>query len=124
MALSRQFHVQPGQFYGQYTAHMKEGGRQIGFLAVREWDDMPTPEVGDILVSHSQKGKGAARQMLDRALQDYPDLSHSRKAMTAEGALYSIRTPLPGDDEGVRRTQRNAIKPISEASRTLLGGAP
>jgi hypothetical protein len=91
-------------------------------LAVREWSGMPTPEVGDLAVTGKHQRKGVAGAMLARAVEDHPNLSHSRSAMTLDGGLAAMNTPLPGDDEAVARRIASATKPVWSAANTMLGG--
>ena len=96
------------------------GGRAAKQLAggLHTWKDDP-PEVLTVEVRKGFQGQGLAQAMLHLAQQKQPDLSHS-PALSAEGARFAHRHPLPGDTPATKRTQAQHL--VADAATAMLGG--
>jgi hypothetical protein len=96
------------------------GGRAANQLAggLHTWKEDP-PEVLSVEVRKGFRGQGLAEAMLHLAQQQKPGLSHS-PALSAEGARFAARNPLPGDTEATKQTQARHL--TADAATTMLGG--
>jgi len=97
------------------------GGRAQKSLAggLHVWKNDDRHEVLNIEVRKGHRGLGLSEAMLHLAHQAKPDLSHSQ-ALSAEGARFAARNPLPGDTPGTKETQRKHL--TADAATAMLGG--
>lgn len=97
------------------------GGRAAKQLAggLHTWGDDDHPEVLNIEVRKGFRGQGLSEAMLHLAHQKRPNLSHSQ-ALSAEGARFAARNPLPGDTPATKETQRKHL--TADAATAMLGG--
>jgi hypothetical protein len=96
------------------------GGRAAKQLAggLHTWKEDP-PEVLTTEVRKGFQGQGLAQAMLHLAQQKQPNLSHSH-ALSAEGARFAHRNPLPGDTQETKRSQAGHL--VADAATAMLGG--
>ena len=96
------------------------GGRAAKQLAagLHTWKEDP-PEVLTVEVRKGFQGQGLAQAMLHLAKEKQPNLSHSG-ALSAEGARFAARNPLPGDTPDTKRTQARHL--TADAATAMLGG--
>jgi hypothetical protein len=76
-------------------------------------------EVLNVAVRKGYQGLGLAKAMLHLSNQFHPNLSHSA-ALSAEGARFAARNPLPGDTPATKATQASHLK--ADAATAMLGG--
>lgn len=109
---------------GFYEAKLMRGGtpakKQAGALSINTFDP-DKPRVQDVLVQPHHRRKGLASSLMARAVEDYPNLSHST-SLSTEGALNAMANPLPGDGPEVKSAIGRATKPIWSAANSMLGG--
>ena len=96
------------------------GGRPAKQLAgfMSTWKNEP-PEIMSVEVRKGFRGTGLSSAMLNLAAEKKPGLSHSA-ALSAEGARFAARHPLPGDTEGTKQTQAKHL--TADAATAMLGG--
>jgi len=76
-------------------------------------------EVLTVEVKRGYRGAGLADAMLRMAADRHPNLSHSA-ALSADGARFAARNPLPGDTAATKYSQRQHA--AADAATALLGG--
>jgi hypothetical protein len=76
-------------------------------------------EILNVGVRGGFQGKGLADAMLRMAVDRHPGLSHSG-ALSAEGARFAARNPLPGDTAHAKQSVRQNL--TADAATTMLGG--
>ena len=96
------------------------GGRPAKQLAgfMSTWKEDP-PEILTTEVRKGFRGSGLSSAMLKLAAEKKPGLSHSA-ALSAEGARFAARNPLPGDTEATKATQARHL--TADAATAMLGG--
>jgi hypothetical protein len=125
------FHLE--ESYGNVRAHrigkpdeILPGGRPAKQLAgyLDTWgggtgNPKEHKEVLKVEVRGGFRGKGLSSAMLKMAAERHPNLSHSQ-ALSAEGARFAARHPLPNDTLGTKQTQRQHL--TADAATSMLGG--
>jgi hypothetical protein len=76
-------------------------------------------EILKVEVRGGFQGKGLADAMLRMAADRHPNLSHSG-SLSAEGARFAARNPLPGDTEYAKQSVSRNL--TADAATTMLGG--
>lgn len=76
-------------------------------------------EILQVQVRPGYQGAGLAKAMLSMAADRYPNLSHSA-ALSAEGARWAAKNPLPGDTKATKEAQKSHL--IADAATAMLGG--
>lgn len=76
-------------------------------------------EVLNIMVKPGYRGSGLSEAMLQMAVDRHPNLSHS-SALSAEGARFAARNPLPGDTSDTKQSQARHL--TADAATAMLGG--
>jgi len=76
-------------------------------------------EILTVGVKKGFRGSGLSEAMLKLAVERHPNLSHSG-ALSAEGARFAARNPLPGDTEHTKKQQAKNL--TADAATAMLGG--
>jgi len=115
--------------YGSVTARrlgkpdsILAGGRGAKQIAggLHVWNGSEgNKEVLNVAVRKGFQGQGLADAMLRMAVDRHPDLSHS-SALSAEGARFAARNPLPGDTAATKKVQATHL--TADAATAMLGG--
>lgn len=76
-------------------------------------------EILSVDVKKGFRGTGLSEAMLKMAVDRNPNLSHSH-ALSAEGARFAARNPLPGDTALTKKVQADNL--TADAATAMLGG--